>query len=93
MHARQLGTYYFNSNTIENSINLLENIKWTEISNISQRKDYPSRRIGHTMTSIGSNYFILYGGRDYLGHCMSPGKCYIFLFLLLLFFITTIMIF
>lgn len=64
-------------------VNPLESIKWIRIENISADGDYPSPRIGHTMTAIGSNYFILYGGRNFLSHTMAFGN-YNLLFLWLL---------
>jgi hypothetical protein len=45
--------------------------EWIHIQGWSP--DYPSERIGHTMTPIGSNYFVLYGGRNYLGGTMADG--------------------
>jgi hypothetical protein len=63
--------------TSSSSSSLEPNSEWIQIPSEPSRAS-PSARIGHTMTAIGSNFFVLYGGRNYLGGTMANG-----LFLLL----------
>jgi hypothetical protein len=52
---------------------LPDSIAWTEILSEATDTEAPSARIGHTMTAVGSRYFVLYGGRNYLGGTMAQG--------------------
>jgi hypothetical protein len=62
---------------------LPDSITWVEIPfEATGTGDAPSARIGHTMTAIGSHYFVLYGGRNFLGGTMAHGMTLIFSLLL-----------
>lgn len=44
---------------------------------------HPSNRIGHCAVPIGSRYFLMYGGRDYINSTMAEGAHHISLSIVL----------
>jgi hypothetical protein len=46
---------------------------WREIV-YPEQSARPSNRIGHCAVPIGSRYFLMYGGRDYINSTMAEGS-------------------
>lgn len=47
---------------------------WRKVEEPSGQQVTPSSRIGHTAVALGSRYFLVYGGRDYIKASMSEGE-------------------